>query len=226
MKLGVLFSGGKDSGLAILKAQEHEEVICLISILSENTESYMFHTPNISLTKLQAEALDLPLIAKTTYGEKEIELKDLKLAIKEAVSTYNIEGIVTGAVESVYQSTRIQKICDELGLWCFNPLWQKNQIELLQEIISLKCEVIISGVFAYPFDSSWLGRKIDKQMIEELKVLEKKYKINPAGEGGEIETTMLSGPHFVKKVAIKETEIEYNNYSGILIIKNAKVIEK
>ncbi|MCK5594341.1 MAG: TIGR00289 family protein, partial [Candidatus Aenigmarchaeota archaeon] len=44
MKLGVLFSGGKDSTYALDIAMQKEEVVCLIAIVSKNKESYMFHT--------------------------------------------------------------------------------------------------------------------------------------------------------------------------------------
>ena len=59
MRLGVLFSGGKDSTYALLKAKEKNEVVCLISIISENKESYMFHTPNIDITKMQSEMMEI-----------------------------------------------------------------------------------------------------------------------------------------------------------------------
>ena len=59
MRLGVLFSGGKDSTFALHIATEKEEVVCLVTLLSKNVESYMFHTPNIDVTALQAEALQL-----------------------------------------------------------------------------------------------------------------------------------------------------------------------
>ena len=127
MRLGVLFSGGKDSTYALWKVMEKEEVVCLISVVSENEYSYMFHTPNIGMTSMQAAAIGLPLVQRTTEGVKEEELKDLKMAIEEARQSYSVEGIVTGAVESVYQAERIQRICNDLGLWCFNPLWLTNE---------------------------------------------------------------------------------------------------
>ena len=207
MKLGVLFSGGKDSTYAAYLAKKNRyEISCLISIISENKESYMFHTPSISKTEKQSEAMNIPIIIQKTKGKKEEELDDLKNAIKKAVKKFKIEGIVTGAVESVYQASRIQKICNELNLECFNPLWQKNQIELLDNLIKNKFEVIITGVFAYPFDEKWLGRKIDKRFIEEIKKLNEKYKINPAGEGGEFETFVLNCPMFKRKLKIKSFE--------------------
>ena len=204
MKLGVLFSGGKDSVYsAYLAKQQGHELVCLISVFSENPESYMFHTPSISKVKYQAKSMGIPILIQKTKGEKEAELKDLEEAIKKAKEKYQIEGIVTGALKSVYQASRIQKICDKLNLKCINPLWQKNEIEYLEELIKNKFEIIITGVFAYPLDQTWLGRKIDSKFIEDVKKLSEKYKIHPAGEGGEFETFVLNCPLFKKHLKIK-----------------------
>ncbi len=135
MRLGVLFSGGKDSTLALHLAAEKEEVACLITVVSKNKESYMFHTPNIDVTALQAEALGLPLVSVITEGKKEEELADLEKAIAEAKSKFQIEGVVTGAVESVYQASRVQRICNRLDVWCFNPLWKHDQKALLETLV-------------------------------------------------------------------------------------------
>lgn len=207
MKLGILFSGGKDSTYAAyLAGKNGYEISCLISIISENKESYMFHTPSILQTEKQADAMNIPLIIEKTKGEKENELEDLERAIKTAVDKHKIQGIATGAVESVYQFSRIQKICNKLKIECFNPLWQKNQIELLNELIENKFEIIITGVFAYPLDEKWLGKKIDRKFIEEIKAMNEKYKISPAGEGGEFETFVLDCPLFKKKLKINSFE--------------------
>ena len=226
MRLGVLFSGGKDSTLALAKAKEKNEVVCLITLISENKESYMFHTVNVGLTTLQAEALDLPIIQRVTEGRKEEELEDLKKAMQEAKITFNIKGIVTGAIQSEYQAGRIRKICTELDLQCLNPLWKKDQKELLEEIVEEGYKTIISGVFAYPLDRSWLGREIDREMIDRLVKLQEKYGISPAGEGGEIETTTLDAPPFRKRIEILESEIKTKGDSGVLVIKKARLIGK
>ena len=203
MKLASLFSGGKDSVYsAYLMQKEGHEIFCLISIFSENLESYMFHTPSIEKTKKQAEVMGIPLIIEKTKGEKEIELDDLKRAIKKAKDEYGIEGIVTGAIQSVYQASRIQKICDELELKCFNPLWQKDEMEYLKELIREKFKVAIVGVFAYPLDKSWLLREIDEKFISDVRDLHEKYKIHVAGEGGEFETFVLNCPLYSKELKI------------------------
>jgi diphthine-ammonia ligase len=226
MKLGILFSGGKDSTLALHKAAEKEEVVCLIALVSENKESYMFHTPNIDMTALQAEALGLPLITKLTEGKPEEELKDLEEAIAQAVKRFKIEGVVTGAVESVYQAARIQQICNRLDIWCFNPLWKRNQKALLEEIVAKGFTAIISGVFAYPLDKSWLGKQVDEDLIEKLVALSKEYGLSPSGEGGEIETTVLDAPLFKKKIDVLDFEVEAKGNSGVFRIKQARLTEK
>lgn len=226
MRLGVLFSGGKDSVFAMFKAMEKHEICCLIALISENKESYMFHTPNVHLTEMQAQALEVPLIQQKTKGVKEEELEDLRSAIAKAKKQFSLDGIVTGAIESVYQATRIQKICDELDLWCFNPLWQADQLDHLDELLKNKFKVLITGVFAEPFTKKWLGRDIEEKSIKELAHLHKEHKINPAGEGGEFETLVTDGPIFKKKIEIKESEVFYKNFNGVFTIRKAELVEK
>lgn len=220
MKCGVLFSGGKDSTYAAYLAKKYgNEITCLISIISENPESYMFHTPSISKVKKQAEIMNIPLIIQKTKGQKEEELKDLEIVIQKARTEYKIEAVTTGSVESAYQASRVQKICDNLGLECFNPLWQKDQFELLHDLIENKFKIIITGVFAYPLDETWLGREINEVFIKEVTTLYEKYKINPAGEGGEFETFVLGCPLFSRELKIKDKQIQGKNNSGKMEIE-------
>ena len=208
MKLGVLFSGGKDSCYAGFLAKKHNhKLACLISIFSKNKSSYMFHTPNIEQTQRQAEVMNIPLIIKETEGEKEKELGDLEKAIKLAIKKYKIQGIVTGAIKSNYQASRIQSICNKLDIECFNPLWQKNELEYLRELIKYKFKIILVGVFAYPLDKNYLGKEIDKKFIEDFLKLNKKYQISMIGEGGEFETFVLDCPLFKRKLIVKNKEI-------------------
>ncbi len=226
MRLGVLFSGGKDSTLALHLAAEKEGVACLITVISKNKESYMFHTPNIDEAVLQAEALGLPLVLVATEGQKEEELADLERAIAEAKTDFQIEGVVTGAVESVYQASRVQRICNRLDVWCFNPLWKHDQRALLETLVEKNFKVVISGIFAYPLDEKWLGKQIDQKMIARLVGLQSQYGISPSGEGGEIETTVLDAPMFKKRLEILDSAIEARGNSGVYIIKQARLVPK
>jgi len=208
MKIGVLFSGGKDSTYAgYLSKKQGHELVCLMVMHSKNQESFMFHTPSIIKTETQAEVMGLPMIVENTEGVKEEELLDLKRLIKRAIDEFGIEGITTGALHSDYQAERIAKICEDLGIVCVNPLWHKDEIGYLNELLENDFKIIIVGVFAYPLNKSWLGRIIDEDFIEEVAELKTKYKIHPAGEGGEFETFVLNCPLFSRELKITDKKI-------------------
>ncbi|MCX8190110.1 MAG: diphthine--ammonia ligase [Candidatus Diapherotrites archaeon] len=226
MWAGVLFSGGKDSCLALHIAKEVYSNICLLTAISKNPYSYMFHTPNIEMTKIQAKALEMPQIVKHTSGKKDDELQDLKALISDAKEKFGIGVVVSGAIASNYQAKRIQSICNELKLKTFNPLWGMPQQKILQEVVERKFETIIIGVSAYPLDASWLGRRIDYALIKELEGLEKTYGINICGEGGEFETTVLDAPLFKKRIEITDSEKNFYKDHGKLEIKGVKLVNK
>jgi len=223
MKLGVLYSSGKDSNLALdLMMQKGYEITCLITIKSKNPDSYMYHTPNIDIVSLQAEALGLPAIFEETLGEKEIELSDLRRALQRAKKEYGISGIVTGALYSNYQKKRIEKICNELGLKVFSPLWHMNQEEELRILLSRGYKFIMTRVAAEGLDKSWLGRIISKKDVDKLCELRDTLNFNVAGEGGEYESLVLYAPSFKKEIVINNFEIvDEGNRSYKLIIKDA-----
>jgi diphthine-ammonia ligase len=218
MRVAALFSGGKDSIFAVYITQQFGwEVSHLVTLHPEKTDSWMFHSINIHLSELLAETLDIPLVKKSTKGEKETELLDLKHILQDL----EIDGVVSGAIASEYQRTRIEKICDELGIKSFTPLWHKNQELLLRDQVKAGFHIIVVGVFASGFDETWLGKTIDEETINALVHLNKKYGINIAGEGGEYETLVLDGPLFHKQLMIDESVKEWNRDSGIFQVKSA-----
>jgi len=225
MKVGVLFSGGKDSCFAIYKAMQNHEVKCLITIFSLNSDSFMFHTPNIQFSEKQAESIGLPIIIKETKGEKEKELIDLKEAIKEAKEKYDLQGIVSGAIQSSYQKERVDNICKELNLESIAPLWQINHEKYIEELIEDGFKVIIVSVAAEGLAKDFLGKEIDLEMLDKLKDLNNKCGVHLALEGGEAETFCLDGPIFKKKLKIVKAEkVMESEFVGKLVIK--KIIIK
>jgi ABC transporter with metal-binding/Fe-S-binding domain ATP-binding protein len=227
MKLASLFSGGKDSTFALYKAlREGHEVKYLITAFSEKSDSWMFHRPAIEITRLQSQILGIPQKIFTTKGEKEKELKDLFKAIYSVKD--EIDGIVTGAIASEYQKTRIENICRKLNLECISPLWQKDPEKLLREEISLGFEIIFTSVSSQGLDENWLGRRINNKVIDELLELNRKFFINISGEGGEFETLVLDCPIFDKRILIKSFEKIWDEktHSGYIKINEVKLIEK
>ena len=228
MDLAALFTGGKDSTYAIYLAQQQgHNVVCLITLKSKNSASYMFHTPAIDLTELQAEALELPLINADTKGVKEKELLDLEKAIVKAKKKFPFEGIITGALFSEYQSSRIEKIAWKLDLKVISPLWHKEQEKEIEELLEKKFQFIMTSIAAEGLDKSWLNRVITQKDLERLKQLQKKFKINIAGEGGEYESLVLDCPLFKKRLVIETVKVEEEHENTArLIINKAKLVKK
>ncbi|MEM5778742.1 MAG: TIGR00289 family protein [Candidatus Aenigmatarchaeota archaeon] len=223
MQLIALFSGGKDSLFAIKKAIEQgHEIKYLATIHSKNPYSYMYHTPNIGLTLMQSRCLNIQLVSKESLGEKENEVRDLEILLKNL----DADGVVCGAISSNYQKERVEKVCKELNLKLIAPLWGLEQEKLLREIVSSGFDAIITAVSAEGFDESWLGRKIDEKCIEDLIELNKKYGVSVLGEGGEFESFVLDCPLFFRKIEITKSEKIWKNNSGIFEIKDAKLVTK
>ncbi len=223
MGFAALITGGKDSALALYKAMNQGYTVAfLVTMIPKRSDSWMFHYPNIELADLFAEAVGISHVKAETSGEKETELEDLK----KVLASLDIEGVVSGAIASQYQKTRIEQICKNLGLKSIAPLWQHDPKELLEELLKLRIETIIVGVYAYGFTAEWLGRKIDEAAINALDELNRKYQVSFVGEGGEYETLVVDAPFFKKKIKLVETEKIWENGSGYLNIKKAVLIEK
>jgi len=223
MRVAVLATGGKDSVLALHRVlNEGHEVRYLVSMIPLREDSWMFHYPNIRLVDLFADAVEIPLVKAETSGVKEKEVEDLKHLIEKL----DVEGIVSGAVASNYQKTRIEKICRQLSLKSVMPLWHEKELHILNAILDLKFEVIITGVYAYGFDKEWLGKKINEKTVKALKELNIKYGVSLVGEGGEYETLVLDAQFFRKRIKIIKAEKVWENQSGYFLITKAKLESK
>ena len=201
-KCAVLFSGGKDSCLALHKAkQEGWEIKFLLNIFPKTKDSFMFHKPDLELLHRQADELGIELIVLESKGEKEKELKDLKQLIEQVKN--KIDAIVVGGIASSYQGKRIKKICDYLGLRFVAPLLDSKPEDIWRELLDEGFEVILMKISAEGIGKEWLGKIINKKKFDELKKLSERYKFRLDFEGGEAETAVLWMPEFKKNIKIK-----------------------
>jgi len=223
MRVAVLLSGGKDSALALNHAlNDKHEVVCLASVIPLKEDSWMFHYPNIRLVDLFSEAVGMPLVKAESSGVKEEEVEDLRRLIQRL----NVEGVVTGAIASTYQKTRIDMICEQLGLKSIAPLWHRDPLSILKELVDLNFNAIMTGVYAYGFTREWLGKRIDADAISALEELNKQYGVSLVGEGGEYETLVLDGPIFKKRIEIVDAETVWKGQSGCFLVKKAVLENK
>ncbi|MDR2699056.1 MAG: diphthine--ammonia ligase [Candidatus Methanoplasma sp.] len=223
MRLAALYSGGKDSTLALYLAQQMgHEIPYLVSILPKTGESWIFHVPNIGIVPLMAESLGLELVTAETSGSEEADLQSLR----EALSSLDVEGIVTGAVWSDYQWDRMNAVCGDLGLKVITPLWRKDQDMVLDEILASGIKAVIVGCYAEGLGESWLGREIDGDAAAELRRLRERYGISVVGEGGEYESMTIDSPMHSRPLSIIEYEKGWKKGSGTLFVKRAALTER
>jgi len=226
LKLTALFSGGKDSIYAIYYAlSQGWDVSHLITTIPiRKYESLMWHYPAINWTELQAKVMGIRQLKIEASSLNELE--ELKNVLRELRDQENVDGVLSGVMASDYQKNRLDFICEDLNLKLIAPLWQKDPIKILKEIINSGFKVIIVSVSAYGFTKDWLGREINEETINDLKRLYDKFKINPCGEGGEFETFVYDCPIFKERIEILDYEVKWYRYSGVFIIKKARAIPK
>ncbi len=222
MKLAALTSGGKDSIFAIHLAQlGGHEVTHLVTIKPDRDDSYMFHSINIHIVDMISRTCGIPLVVESSSGEKEEELADLERALGEL----DVDGVVVGAIESVYQGSRVHRICDDLGLEVVEPLWHRDPEQLLRDMIHVM-DIRIVQVAAMGLDEKWLGRVIDSAAIDELIELNRSYRIHICGEGGEYETLVLDAPFFTSRIEILDAETAWKGDWGIFRVNEVKLVPK
>jgi ABC transporter with metal-binding/Fe-S-binding domain ATP-binding protein len=225
MRVASLFSGGKDSTYALWWAElQGWEIEALVTVFPERQDSWMFHFPAVKWTSLQAKAAGIRQVCVTTAGVREQELEDLSEALGEMKRSCGIEGIVSGAIASEYQRTRLDNMCEKLGLRSFTPLWHKNQGQLVNDQIEAGFEVIVTACNALGLDEKWLGRQLGPSELKELIKLNEKYGLSIAFEGGEAETFALAAPAFRNRLLVKKVTPHWKGDSGYLELDEVQLI--
>tara|TARA_Y100000034_G_scaffold119891_1_gene162140 strand:+ start:288 stop:953 length:666 start_codon:yes stop_codon:yes gene_type:complete len=220
MRLACLFSGGKDSCLALhLAKKKGHEIIYLLNIVPKNFDSFMFHKPFSNLIEKQASELGIKFLTRKTLGEKERELEDLEKLILDVKD--DVDGVCVGGIASSYQGKRIKKICDKFDLEFVAPLWDFSPEKVWEELLQNKFEVVITKIACDGLSKDWLGRVINEENFKDLKVLAEKYKFRLDFEGGEAETAVLFMPGFKEKIKIKfniKSEGDYRHWiEGVVV---------
>jgi len=230
-----LFSGGKDSSWAIYRALEAGLNVTRLLTVYPSADSYMYHVPETQLAELAAESIGIEHIAvdpgdlgatdvDDAGAQGDRELEPLEAALGELAETIDLAGVTAGAIESEFQTHRIEAMCDRLGIELFAPLWQRDPEALAAEMLEAGFEITILQVAAYGLDESWLGRTLDAEAIDELRELNEEYGVHLLGEGGEFETFVTNGPHMSNRIAL-EYDTEWNDNSGRIRITDAQLVD-
>ncbi|RDI71004.1 diphthine--ammonia ligase [Halopelagius longus] len=228
-----LFSGGKDSAWALYRALEEGLNVTRLLTVHPSEDSFMYHVPATHLTSLAAESVGIEHVevypddfdapnAEDATAQGDAELEPLEAALEELASDLDLAGVTAGAIESEYQTSRIQGMCDRLGIDLFAPLWREDPRELGEAMLDAGFEITILQVAAGGLDESWLGRTLDAAALDELAELNEEYGVHVLGEGGEFETFVTDGPHMSRPVEL-EYETVWEGTRGYLEITDASL---
>jgi ABC transporter with metal-binding/Fe-S-binding domain ATP-binding protein len=228
-----LFSGGKDSSWALYQALERGLSVERLVTVHPTGDSYMYHVPATELASLAAESIDIPLldVRPDDFGADDVtdagaqgdtELEPLEAALAALADDLDggIAGLTAGAVESEFQTSRIEAMADRLGVDLFAPLWQRDPASLAEEMLAAGFEITIIQVAAAGLDESWLGRTLDADALAELQELNEEYGVHVLGEGGEFETLVTDGPHMRRPIELAYAT-EFDGTRGTIVVEDA-----
>ena len=247
MRVAILASGGKDSTYAAWWAGlQGWEVVSLVTVLVRGEDSMMFQLQNSWIAGLQAYSIGTSWKPVFSDGEEEKEIGDLEMALcgkgdvtlsvenvwPEGVEVpkdldihkgpLEIDGIVVGALRSDYQKTRIERMCERLGVRSFCPLWHKDQFEHMESLVEHGFEVVFTSVSTEGMDERWIGSKLDEGSLKELKEASREFRFNLDGEGGEFETIVTDAPHMKRKILL-DGEVVWHGSRGVLELKSCRL---
>jgi ABC transporter with metal-binding/Fe-S-binding domain ATP-binding protein len=222
MKVAALLSGGKDSLYAIHVVRQWGWEVEYAVVVQPRRLSWMFHTDNIHLATIIADAMAIPSVACVTEADPEVEVNDLQ----EALTPLHIDGVISGAVASEYQRTRIEHVCHTLDIKSFTPLWHKDPSQLLYDTIQEGFSIAVVAVAAEGLGETWLGRTLDMEALAELNRLHEQYRIHVGGEGGEYETLVLDCPLYQKSLQIIQAESKWDGSRGSLHVAQVRALSK
>ena len=249
MRVAILASGGKDSTYACWWAiMQGWKVEGLITIHITNDDSMMFQIPNTSIAGLQAHSMGVPWLPILSDGRQEEEISDLENGINGLsnvnyaferivldteviefpdnlllqLANLEIDALVVGALRSDYQKTRIERMCEKLGIISYCPLWHHNPEEHMHSLIDHGFDVRIVSVSTDGLGEEWLGQKITQDSLEELTRISAKYRFNLDGEGGEFETIVVDAPHMSQPIEVSGNR-NWKGNRGTWILESARI---
>ncbi len=209
------FSGGKDSILSFYKARQSGiEVSHLLNMAAEDKKHSRSHGLSSACLKAQADAMGLPLVqGYAAWGDYENEFKRVVRELKES-------GINTGIFgDSDLQEHRdwVERVCCESRIDPVLPLWKMPGEEIMAKFVDAGFEAVVCSVNTRMMGAEWLGRRIDKKFISDLK---KCGDIDLCGEKGEYHSFVFNGPVFNRKLEIvigEKTERKNGSFIDIKV---------
>ncbi|HUR25668.1 MAG TPA: diphthine--ammonia ligase [Candidatus Thermoplasmatota archaeon] len=207
MRVIALLSGGKDSVCAVETARGLGwDVAAALVLKPAQDDAWMFHTPNLGVVAGVADCLGLPLVEADVRSGKAEEVEDLQAAVQAAKDDLGLDGLVSGALASEYQRTRLDRIGHDVGLKSFAPLWHKEPRGYVDSLVAAGWDIRFSRTAADGVPTAWAGQRLDAAKVAAM--AGHRSQPHVAGEGGEYETLVLDAPCYRRRLVIEDARIE------------------
>jgi len=192
------WSGGKDSARALYEIQKANSrgVAALITTITEDYDRISMHGVRRALLEQQAEALGLPL--KKVFIPKDSTNATYESRMRALLEEGRREGIDTVAFGDIFlEDLKLyrEKNLAQIGMKAIFPIWKRDTQELAASFIQLGFKAVVVCVDTNVLDSSFAGRAIDKEFLQDLPA-----NVDPCGENGEFHSFVYDGPNFQQKV--------------------------
>lgn len=184
-----MWSGGKDSCLALWRAMKEMEVDSLVCMMQHGKARA--HGISAEIVKAQAESIGIDIVVEEATWE------DYGRRLKGIFHRLGVERAVFGDIYLEEHRTWIERVCRESGVKPFFPLWGESTEKLAEEFIEAGFEAYVIATKKEFRDL--LGRRFDRKFVDEVK----KRGIDPCGEDGEFHTLVVDGPIFEKRLEVK-----------------------
>jgi diphthine-ammonia ligase len=222
MRASVLWTGGKDSALALYDAQlTGYDVVNLVTFAPVGEK---FRAHPLDFMAHQAEALG---ISHSIIGTKEPFKKSYEDAIRALKENDGIDILVTGDIAEIDGHSNWIRECSEPSrMEVYTPLWHSDRTALVKRLLSSGFNVIFSCVKRPWFTEDWVGRSLDSHTLGLLQKTAADTGLDICGENGEYHTLVLDGPPFKKKVYIETCSTCQEDSLMYLDIHNTTICDK
>lgn len=191
----VMWSGGKDSALALTRARRDGLTIgCLLNFIDADSRRVRFHHTRAELIAAQAVAIGVPLRQRGTTWEGFEATFGAALA---ELRREGFAGVVFGDIHLVDVRAWYEERVRGSGLEHVEPIWGEAPATLLGEFIASGGRAVLTCREIARLDEGWLGRVLDEAFPAEIA----RVPIDPCGENGEYHSFAFAGPPFRAPVA-------------------------
>jgi uncharacterized protein (TIGR00290 family) len=192
----VLWSGGKDSALALHEARRQYDIVALLTTVTEDYDRISMHGVRTALLDEQAQALGYPLHKVAIPPVCTNAVYEHRMA--EAMDSYvrrDVRTVVCGDLflEDIrrYREDKLALV----GMRPVFPVWGADTRLLARRFLDLGFRAVLCCVDGQALDGQFAGRLYDEALLAELPP-----GVDPCGENGEFHTFVFDGPLFARPV--------------------------